>query len=175
MAMYHSWDSQNAWLRQIHTYNYLFVSPRVGEANGFGDGDWVWLESPHGKVRCLARFSESVEPGTVWTWNAIGKGAGAWGLSPKANESQTGFLLNHVIAEELPPHEAGEHLSNSDPVTGQAGWFDVRVRVYKADSSEPAASFPQFEPQARVPGQPGKRGKWQAYFAGKFRRKAGIE
>jgi anaerobic selenocysteine-containing dehydrogenase len=24
MAMYHSWDSQNAWLRQIHTYNYLF-------------------------------------------------------------------------------------------------------------------------------------------------------
>jgi hypothetical protein len=28
MAMYHSWDSQNAWLRQIHSHNYLFVNPR---------------------------------------------------------------------------------------------------------------------------------------------------
>jgi anaerobic selenocysteine-containing dehydrogenase len=175
MAMYHSWDSQNAWLRQIHTHNYLFVSPKVGASNGFADGDWVWVESPHGKVRCLARFSESVEPGTVWTWNAIGKAAGSWALHPKANESQKGFLLNHVIAEELPPNEAGEHLSNSDPVTGQAAWFDVRVKVYKAESDEPAATFPQFKPQRRLPGQPRKRGRWQAYFAGKFRRKVGLE
>src|SRR5690606_19337061 len=26
MAMYHSWDSQNAWLRQIHSHNYLYVN-----------------------------------------------------------------------------------------------------------------------------------------------------
>ena len=32
MAMYHSWDSQNAWLRQIHGYNTLFVHPSVGAA-----------------------------------------------------------------------------------------------------------------------------------------------
>ena len=175
MAMYHSWDSQNAWLRQIHTHNYLFMSPRLGASQGFEDGDWVWVESPHGKVRCMARFSESVEPGTVWTWNAIGKAAGAWGLSPKANESQKGFLLNHLISEELPPCEAGPHLSNSDPVTGQAAWFDVRVKVYKADDSEPRATFPQFQAQRRVPGQDGRRGRWQAYFAGVFRRKTGIE
>ena len=29
--------------------------------------------------------------------------------------------LNHLIGEELPAHEAGAHLSNSDPITGQAG------------------------------------------------------
>jgi anaerobic selenocysteine-containing dehydrogenase len=100
MAMYHSWDSQNAWLRQIHTHNYLFVNPKLGDAYGFGDGEWIWVESPTNKVRCMARFSEAVEPGTVWTWNAIGKAAGSWGLSPKANESQKGFLLNHLISEE---------------------------------------------------------------------------
>ena len=175
MAMYHSWDSQNAWLRQIHTHNYLFVSPRLGVSQGFDDGDWVWVESPHGKVRCMARFSESVEPGTVWTWNAIGKGAGAWGLHPKSNEAHKGFLLNHLIAEELPADAEGRHLSNSDPVTGQAGWFDVRVKVYKAADSEPEVSFPQFSPQKRVPGQEGRRGKWQAYLAGMFRRKTGIQ
>jgi anaerobic selenocysteine-containing dehydrogenase len=169
MAMYHSWDSQNAWLRQIHSHNYLFVSPRLGAAQGFDDGDWVWVESPWGKVRCMARFSEAVEPGTVWTWNAVGKAAGAWGLSPDANESRKGFLLNHLISEELPPCEAGPHLSNADPVTGQAAWFDVRVKVYKAGSDEPAQTWPQFRPQKRVPGQEPRRGKWQGFFAGRFR------
>ena len=169
MAMYHSWDSQNAWLRQIHTHNYLFVSPKLGASQGFDDGDWVWVESPWGKVRCMARFSESVEPSTVWTWNAIGKAAGAWGLDPKANESQKGFLLNHVISEELPPCEAGPHMSNSDPVTGQAAWFDVRVRVYKAGDDEPEVSAPQFPAQKTVPGQTQRRGKWQAFVAGRFK------
>ena len=32
MAMYHSWDSQNAWLRQIHAQNYLFMNPRMARA-----------------------------------------------------------------------------------------------------------------------------------------------
>ncbi|NEV64202.1 sulfite dehydrogenase subunit SoeA [Thiorhodococcus minor] len=171
MAMYHSWDSQNAWLRQIHSHNYLYLSPKIGLANGFDDGDWVWVESPHGKVRCMCRFSEAVEPGTVWTWNAIGKASGAWGLSANADESRKGFLLNHVIAEELPPHEAGEHLSNADPVTGQAAWFDVRVRVYKADDKEPKMSAPQFAPMPRLPGQEKKRGRWQSFVAGVFTKK----
>ena len=171
MAMYHSWDSQNAWLRQIHTHNYLYVNPILGRNNGFDDGDWVWIESMHGKVRCMCRFSESVEPGTVWTWHAIGKASGTWGLDPKANESQKGFLLNHVIGEELPTHDAGEHISNSDPVTGQAGWYDVRVRVYKAGNNEPHITSPQFDAVDPLPGmEPKRRSKMQAYVAGKFRK-----
>lgn len=170
MAMYHSWDSQNAWLRQIHTYNHLYVHPSVGAAAGFDDGDWVWVESQWGKVRCISKFSEAVEPGTVWTWNAIGKAAGAWNLDPMANESKQGFLLNHVISEELPPHDAGDHVSNSDPVTGQAAWYDVRVRVYKAGDDEPKETFPQFDAMPSAPGTPPRR-PWQNYFAGKFQKK----
>ncbi|ABK44309.1 molybdopterin oxidoreductase [Magnetococcus marinus MC-1] len=166
MAMYHSWDSQNAWLRQIHTYNYLYMSPQVGRDNGFDDGDWVDVESMHGKIRCMARFTEAVEPGTVWTWNAIGKSAGAWGLSKDAYESKRGFLLNHVISEELPAHEAGEHVSNSDPVTGQAAWFDVRVKITKAEDCEPV-SQPQFTPMKAYPGMTLIFDKLRGYMAGK--------
>jgi len=173
MAMYHSWDSQNAWLRQIHTHNYLFVNPALAHAKGIDDGDWIWVESPTGKVRCMCRYSEAVEPGTVWTWNAIGKAAGAWGLSPRANESQKGFLLNHLIPEELPPCESGEHLSNSDPVTGQAAWFDVRVKIYKAGPEEPALTSPQFTAMKPLPGQKVQRGRWLSFFAGKLGRKKG--
>jgi len=167
MAMYHSWDSQNAWLRQIHAHNYLHMSPELGKQGGFDDGDWVWVESMHGKVRAMCRFSEAVEPGTVWTWNAIGKASGAWNLESDANESRKGFLLNHLISEELPPGDGGEHISNSDPVTGQAGWYDVKVRVYKAEESEDKVSWPQFSPMKTMPGQP-QRKSVLSYFAGKF-------
>ncbi|MDX2505080.1 MAG: molybdopterin oxidoreductase family protein [Gammaproteobacteria bacterium] len=166
MAMYHSWDSQNAWLRQIHTHNYLHVNPVTAQANGISDDDWIWVESMHGKVRCQCRLSEAVEPGTVWTWNAIGKAAGAWGLDKNANESQRGFLLNHLISEELPEHSDGKHISNSDPITGQAAWYDVRVRIYKAADNEPAQTSPQFKAPKYTPGTPRRTPKWQAFFAG---------
>jgi sulfite dehydrogenase (quinone) subunit SoeA len=166
MAMYHSWDSQNAWLRQIHTHNYLFVNPVLAQAHGIEDGGWIWVESMWGKVRCMCRFSEAVEPGTVWTWNAIGKAAGAWNLEPDANESQKGFLLNHLISEELPPAADGSRLSNSDPVTGQAGWYDVRVRIYKAGEDEAKQTWPQFEAMHAVPGTSKIKKMWLAFRAG---------
>ncbi|MHB1140692.1 MAG: molybdopterin oxidoreductase family protein [Sulfuricaulis sp.] len=168
MAMYHSWDSQNAWLRQIHTHNYLFVNPKTAAAQGIKDGDWVWVESPWGKVRGMCRYSEATEPGTVWTWNAIGKQPGAWNLEPRANEARKGFLLNHLITEELPSMPEGEHLSNSDPVTGQAGWYDVRVRIYKADPAEEKITWPQFATLMPVPGEPVRPKSWMAYVAGKI-------
>jgi anaerobic selenocysteine-containing dehydrogenase len=164
MAMYHSWDSQNAWLRQIHTYNFLMVNTRTALAAGIADGGWMWVESPWGRVRCLCRHTEAVEPGTVWTWNAIGKAAGAWNLSADANESRQGFLLNHLIREELPA-AGGTTVSNSDPITGQAAWYDVRVRIYPAQPDEPGQTWPQADvPMGRVPGmaQAPKRRGWMA-------------
>jgi anaerobic selenocysteine-containing dehydrogenase len=166
MAMYHSWDSQNAWLRQIHAHNYLYMSPKLGQQGGFKDGDWVWVESMHGKVRCMCSFSEAVEPNTVWTWNAIGKASGAWNLESDANESRKGFLLNHLISEELPGDENGQRYSNSDPVTGQAGWYDVQVKVYKAEKDDHEVTWPQFSPMKTVPGQK-ERKSILAYFAGR--------
>ncbi|MCA7997314.1 molybdopterin oxidoreductase family protein [Burkholderia metallica] len=166
MAMYHSWDSQNAWLRQIHGENHLFVNPVTAAAQRIDDGAWIYVESPWGKVRCRARYSEAVEPGTVWTWNAIGKAAGAWNLGPQAGESQRGFLLNHVITDELPDAARdGARLSNSDPVTGQAGWYDVQVRIYPAEA-DAATTLPQFAPMPALPGTPRVLQRVQAYFAG---------
>jgi anaerobic selenocysteine-containing dehydrogenase len=169
MAMYHSWDSQNPWLRQIHTWNFLYVNTQTAQQAGIGDGDWMWVESMHGKVRCMCRHSEAVEPGTVWTWNAIGKAAGAWGLDGDANESKKGFLLNHLIKEELPAAEGGGHVSNSDPVTGQAGWYDVRVRIFPVEADELQESAPQFDTLGPVPGQAleNNPGRWLNFFAGR--------
>ncbi|WP_323764633.1 molybdopterin oxidoreductase family protein [Marinovum sp.] len=143
MHMYHSWGSQNAWLRQITAQNRLYVHTSVGAEHGLIDDDWVWLSSHLGRVKCQIRLMDGVNPHTVWTWNAIGKRRGAWGLSHDAPEVKEGFLLNHLISELLPKGGGGYRYSNSDPLTGQAAWFDLRVKIEKAES---AGTEPLFEP-----------------------------
>ena len=148
MAMYHSWGSQNAWLRQIHGSNRLYMNRDRAAGLGIKDDDWVWITSPTGRVKCQIKLMEGVNPDTVWTWNAIGKRSGAWKLDPDAPEATRGFLLNHLIAELLPEREGGYRFSNSDPVTGQAAWYDLRVRIEKAEPNEAHETFPRFEPLA---------------------------
>ena len=145
-AMYHSWGSMNAWLRQIHTRNQLYVPGPVCDELGLEDGDWAWVSSPHGRIKVEVARMEAVNASTLWTWNAIGKRAGAWGLDKDVPEVKRGFLLNHLIHELLPPREDGLRLSNSDPVTGQAAWYDLRVRIEKAEAG-PVAE-PQLPPVA---------------------------
>jgi len=120
---------------------------------GLADDDWVWVESHHGRVRCRLATMEGVEANTVWTWNAVGKQRGAWGLAADAPEATTGFLLNHLISELLPQGgEGARRLTNSDPVTGQAAWFDLRVKVTKAAPGETGV-WPVFAAATPLPGE----------------------
>lgn len=152
MAMYHSWGSMNAWLRQIHTRNPLYVPGAICDRHGLKDGDWVWLTSSHGRIKVEIARSDAVNRDTIWTWNAIGKRRGTWGLDADAPESKRGFLLNHLISELLPPKGDGMRWSNSDPVTGQAAWYDLTVRIEKAVPAE--LSEPQFAKLRELTGSP---------------------
>jgi len=151
MHMYHSWGSQNAWLRQITSYNCLYIHPDTAAHFGVIDEDWVWVSSHQGRVKGQVKLSTGTQRDTVWTWNAIGKRKGAWGLKDDAAESNKGFLLNHIICELLPEKDGGYRYSNSDPVTGQAAWFDLRVNIEKCADHEAGATEPMFEPAKRQP------------------------
>jgi len=147
MAMYHSWGSQNRWLRQIHGTNPMYLPTALWQEQGFEDGDWARVTSPHGEIVVPVAHMAALNPHTIWTWNAIGKRKGTWALDPGAPEATKGFLLNHLIRELLPPKGDGLRYSNSDPVTGQAAWFDLRVRVEKVAAREAAAPvFPALPP-----------------------------
>ncbi len=156
MAMYHSWGSQNAWLRQIHGTNPLYVPTKIWVANDFREGDWARVTSPSGEITVPVVHMAALNENTVWTWNAIGKRKGAWALDKDAPETKEGFLLNHLIDELLPPRGDGMRWANSDPVTGQAAWFDLRVKIEKVKA--PAEARPSFPPQkSPVPGAPENR------------------
>jgi anaerobic selenocysteine-containing dehydrogenase len=142
MFMYHSWGSQNAWLRQITARNYLYLHPDTGTSHGIADEDWIRVTSHHGSITVQAKFAGNVQPDTVWTWNAIGKRRGAWRLAKDAPEGGKGFLMNHLISDITP---RGDY-ANADPVTGQAAWFDLRVRIDKAAVDAAGQARPQFAP-----------------------------
>lgn len=169
MHHYHSWGSQNAWLRQITSQNRLFVHHNTAAKFGIADDDWVWVESRHGKVKGQVKLVDGVNCDTVWTWNAIGKRGGSWGLDKDSPEVKRAFLLNHIIPEKL---DDGA-LSNSDPVTGQAAWFDLRVRIYKAEPDEQGETTPLFESAPELPNA--KPSPTRLDFGRSFRKKEPAE
>ena len=146
MHMYHSWGSQNAWLRQITNANKLYMNAERGAELQLGDDDWIEVTSHIGSVTCQVKLMDGCQRDTVWTWNAIGKRAGAWGLDPASPEMRKGFLLNHLISALLPEKEGGYHYSNSDPITGQAAWYDLKVHIQKINSPNQQRSEPYFTP-----------------------------
>ncbi|MFY0647188.1 molybdopterin oxidoreductase family protein [Sulfitobacter geojensis] len=144
MAMYHSWGSQNVWLRQLHGHNPLYLPTKLMRQNDLNDGDWARVSSPHGEITVPVMEMAALNENTVWTWNAIGKRKGAWALDKDAPEATKGFLLNHLIHELLPPKADGMRWANSDPITGQAAWFDLKVRIEKTEA--PKESRPEYPP-----------------------------
>ena len=73
--------------------------------------------------------------------------------------------MNHVITDELPDgaRRCADVELRSDH--GQAGWYDVQVRIYPAEA-DAATTLPQFAPMPALPGTPRVLQRVQAYFAG---------
>jgi anaerobic selenocysteine-containing dehydrogenase len=132
----------------------LFVPGPVCDELGLVDGDWVAVTSHHGSITVEIARTEAANASTIWTWNGIGKREGTWGLDRDVPETKKAFLMNHLIHELLPPKGDGMRWSNSDPVTGQAAWYDLRVRIEKVERA--VLSEPRFAPVA-APGKPRAR------------------
>ena len=56
---------------------------------------------------------------------------GARNLSTNAKEATQGFPLIHLIDDLLLKQDGGGYI-NSDPVSGQATWYDFRAKIEKA-------------------------------------------
>ena len=70
---------------------------------GIADGGWCWVEiavgqgALHGCATARRSSPARCGPGT-----RSARPPGAWQLAPDADEARKGFLLNHLITEELP-------------------------------------------------------------------------
>ena len=102
MAMYHSWDSQNAWLRQIHTHNFLFVNTRTALAAASPTAAGCGSSRPGAGCAACAATARRSSPARCGPGTPSARRPGAWHLDAGAKRVAPGFLLNHLIREELP-------------------------------------------------------------------------
>ena len=128
MAMYHSWDSQNAWLRQIHSHNYLHVNPLTAQTAGIADGGWCWVESAVGAGALHGALQRGGRAGHGVDLERDRQGRRRLAARARRRRGEEGLPAEPPDQRRAAARRGGT-ISNSDPVTGQAGWYDVRVRI----------------------------------------------
>jgi len=62
---YHSEHRQVQSLRKMHPDPIMEINPRTAKGLGIKEGDWVWLESPRGRIKQKCRFFDGIDPGVV--------------------------------------------------------------------------------------------------------------
>ncbi|MGB9886633.1 MAG: molybdopterin-containing oxidoreductase family protein [Moorellales bacterium] len=64
-VFFHSEYRQIPWLREIRPDPIVEIHPETAARHGIKDGDWVWIESPRGRVRQRARLNDGIHPRVV--------------------------------------------------------------------------------------------------------------
>jgi hypothetical protein len=158
-AMYHSWGSQNAWLRQIHGENPLYVPG----ACDLRSRAWRW------RLGLVSRIT-GASACQVRAWTAVNGrrcGPGTPSASARApgrstrmrRKPRAAFLLNHLIHELLPPK--GD---------GCAGRIPIRSPVRRPGSTcgcrsrRPTRPAGQSLPDHQARAEPGRTGPANVAF-----------
>lgn len=113
---FHSEHRQLPWCRELWPVPRVEIHPEDAEALGIKQGDWVWIESPKGKVRQVADLYYGIRKGVVnanHTW---------W--YPELSAPKKGFDLSNINCL------VDEH--DQDPYIGATSLRAYLVKVYKA-------------------------------------------
>ncbi len=115
---FHSQYRQVPWLRERQPYPTVQIHPDTAGELGIEEGEWVWIETPRGRIRQVARLSEGMDPRVVvaqaswWYPEEEGPDHGLW----RSNAN--------VLTSSDPPF---------DPAMGSATFRALLCRVYKAE------------------------------------------
>jgi anaerobic selenocysteine-containing dehydrogenase len=121
MTLTGSRNANQPWL-QASVGSYVFekwetwveINPETAKQYGIGDKDWVWIESPKGKVKVRAKLYKGAMPDVVSI--PFGEGHAAGGRWSKG----LGENPCRLIDDDL------------DPLTGYPISKSTRVKIYKA-------------------------------------------
>jgi anaerobic selenocysteine-containing dehydrogenase len=115
-TFFHSEHRQLSWCRELWPIPRVEINPADAEKLDIKQGDWVWIESPEGKIREVADLYYGIRPGQVnlehqWWY-------------PELEQADKGFSLSG--ANCLIDRHA------QDPHAGISNLRSYAVKVYKA-------------------------------------------
>jgi anaerobic selenocysteine-containing dehydrogenase len=64
-VFFHSEHRMIPWLRECHPDPIIEMHPQAAEKHGIKEGDWVYIESPRGRIKQRARITTGIDPRVV--------------------------------------------------------------------------------------------------------------
>ncbi len=64
-AYFHTEYRQSAWMRELHTFPTVEINPETGAELGLQNGDWVYIETSHGKCTQRVQLTPAVRPQVI--------------------------------------------------------------------------------------------------------------
>ena len=113
---FHSEHRQLPWCRELWPVPKVEINPVDAEELGVSQGDWVWVESPAGKIRQVVDIYMGVEPGVINCEHQ-------WWF-PELNQADGGYDLCNINCLVSPDMQ--------DPICGSSYLRAYNVKVYKA-------------------------------------------
>ncbi|MCR2037814.1 molybdopterin-containing oxidoreductase family protein [Adlercreutzia caecimuris] len=113
---FHSEHRQLPWCRELWPVPRVEINPVTAAEYGIEQGDWVWIETPEGKIREVADLYYGIDPGVINCEHQ-------WWF-PEFSQSGSGHELccvNHLI-----DHHA------QDPHSGTSNLRAYLCKIYKA-------------------------------------------
>ena len=113
---FHSEQRQLPWCRELWPVPRVEINPADAEELGVQPGDWVWIESPEGKVRQVVDTYYGIDRGVIncehqWWFPELDQAGGGYDLCN----------INCLVTGE-----------NQDPICGASNLRAYNVKVYKA-------------------------------------------
>jgi len=64
-VFFHSEHRMIPWLRELHPDPIAEIHPQLAEKHGIEEGEWIYIESPRGRIKHRARVTPTIDPRLV--------------------------------------------------------------------------------------------------------------
>ena len=149
---FHSEHRQLETMREFHPYPLVTINPQTAAAHGIEDGDWVWIESPHGRCRQKAFLFPGIKKDTIhmehaWWYpeeeaaepslfGVFDSNINNMTLNFETGQGGIGSGIKSFLAR-IYKYEPGDQMPG-EKVTREGGWGDYIVGVMAGDAESAA-------------------------------------
>jgi anaerobic selenocysteine-containing dehydrogenase len=85
-TFFHTANRMIPWLREIRPWPIAEIHPQTAKKHGIKDGQWIYIESPRGRIKQRAKLNEGLDPRVVaaehgWWYPEIKDPGHGWDIS----------------------------------------------------------------------------------------------
>jgi anaerobic selenocysteine-containing dehydrogenase len=115
---FHSQSRQVPWLRELQPYPLVQINPGTAKRMGIEEGDWVWIETPRGKIKQKAWLFAGIDPRVVIAQCS-------WWYPERSDQGLWESNANVLTSSDLP----------CDPATGATTFRALLCKIYRVDEA----------------------------------------